>query len=116
MQQKTSLKEILDKISKLPEVYHIAVKIAKMLDDPNISAKQISNVISLDQALITQIIKLCNSAQYGFSRKIVSINEAVSMLGFKTVKSLVFVAVSRGILNQSIKGYDLAKGELGKAL
>ena len=112
MDQEQNLKSILDKINKLPEVYHVAIKVSKMLDDPNVNAQQISKVISLDQALTTQLLKLCNSASYGFSRKIVSINEAISRLGFKTIKSLVFLAISQSTLNHTVKGYDLAKGEL----
>lgn len=109
-----NLKEVLEKIDKLPELFHIAVRVAKMLDDLNVDVTELSRVISLDQALTTQLLKLCNSAHYGFSRKIVTINDAVAKLGFKTIKSLVFVAISHGVLNSSVKGYDLAKGELWK--
>lgn len=103
---------ILNKIDKLPELFHIAVKVAKMLDDINVDVNDLARVISLDQALTTQILKLCNSANYGFSRKIVSISDAIAKLGFKTLKSLVFMAISHGVLNQEVKGYDLGKGEL----
>ena len=82
----------------------------------NISVQEISNVISLDQALTTQLLKLCNSAHYGFSRKIVSINEAISRLGFKTIKSLVFVAISHGLLNKSLKDMISLKVNSGKTL
>lgn len=108
------IKTVLEKIDKLPELFHVAVRVAKMLDDLNVDVNQLSQVISLDQALTTQLLKLCNSAHYGFSRKIVTIKDAVSKLGFKTIKSLVFVAISHGILNSAVKGYDLAKGELWK--
>ncbi|MDD3013366.1 MAG: HDOD domain-containing protein [Candidatus Gastranaerophilales bacterium] len=108
------IKVVLDKIEKLPELFHVAVRVAKMLDDLNIDVNQLSRIISLDQALTTQLLKLCNSAQYGFSRKIVTVKDAVAKLGFKTIKSLVFVAISHGILNSAVKGYDLGKGELWK--
>jgi len=106
------IKVVLEKINKLPELFHVAVRVAKMLDDLNVDVNQLSRIISLDQALTTQLLKLCNSAQYGFSRKIVTVNDAVSKLGFKTIKSLVFVAISHGILNRQVKGYDLDKGEM----
>jgi len=108
------IREVLDRIEKLPELFYVAVRVAKMLDDLDVDINQLSNIISLDQALTTQLLKLCNSAHYGFSRKIVTINDAVSKLGFKTIKSLVFVAISHGILNNAVKGYYLDKGELWK--
>jgi len=109
-----NIQEILVKIDKLPELFHVAVRIARMLDDLNVDVNDLSKVISTDQALTTQLLKLCNSAHYGFSRKIVSLNDAVAKLGFKTLKSLVFVAISHGVLNHELKGYDLGKGELWK--
>ncbi|MFH0703337.1 MAG: HDOD domain-containing protein [bacterium] len=108
------IQSILSKVDKLPELYHIAIKVSKMLDNFNVSINEVSKVISLDQALTTQILKLCNSANYGFSRKIVSINDAIAKLGFTTLKNMIFIVISHGILNQEVKGYDLGKGELWK--
>jgi putative nucleotidyltransferase with HDIG domain len=116
MDKKEKIQELIKKIDKLPEHFYVAVKVAKMLDGFNmdLDISELTNVISLDQSLTTLLLKLCNSAHYGFTRKIVSIKDAVAKLGFKTVKSLVFVAVSQGILNQEVSGYSLAKGELWK--
>lgn len=109
-----NIQNILDRIDKLPELFHVAIRVARMLDDLNVNVQDLSKVILLDQALTTQLLKLCNSAHYGFSRKIISINDAVSKLGFKTLKSLIFVAISHGILNHELRGYDLGKGDMWK--
>lgn len=109
-----SLEKVVKKIDKLPELFHIAVKVSKMLDDPDVNAQELASVILLDQALTTQILKLCNSAHYGFSRKITSIHDAVVKLGFKTLKSLIFMAIAHGVLAQELEGYSLAKGDLWK--
>ncbi|OGI03173.1 MAG: hypothetical protein A2104_10585, partial [Candidatus Melainabacteria bacterium GWF2_32_7] len=111
-----TLQDVIDKIDRLPEHFLVAIKVARMLDGYNLDLdiQELTRVISLDQALTSLLLKLCNSAHYGFSRKIVSINDAITKLGFKTIKSLIFVAVSQGILNQEVQGYGLAKGELWK--
>ena len=111
-----TLQDVIDKIDKLPEHFLVAIKVAKMLDGYNmdLDIQKLTQVISLDQALTSLLLKLCNSAHYGFSRKITSIQDAVAKLGFKTIKSLVFVAVSQGILNQEVQGYGLSKGDLWK--
>jgi len=48
----------------------------------------LAEVISLDPSLSSRVLKLSNSAYYGFPRKVTSISQAVTILGFKTVKNL----------------------------
>lgn len=106
------LEKLIDSVDTLPSNFHIAVKVSKLLDDFNVNIKELSSTISIDQSLTTQLLKLCNSAQYGFSKKIMTVNDAIARLGFKTLKSLIFVVVSKSSFNKELSGYDLAKGEL----
>ncbi|MEI7473836.1 MAG: HDOD domain-containing protein [bacterium] len=106
------VQSLIDKVDKLPEMSAVAVKAAKMLDDEDISVQKLAEVISVDLALTTHILKVCNSAHYGFSRKISSINEAIPKIGLKSLKSIIFLAVSNGVLKKELDGYDLAKGDL----
>lgn len=108
------LNKVVEKINKLPEVFHVAIKVSRMLDNFNVNIQELSQTINLDPALTTQLLKLSNSAHYGFSKEITSINDSVAKLGFKTLKSLIFVAIAQGILNHKIEGYSLEKGELWK--
>lgn len=110
----TNIDELLNKANNLPQNFHVAVKTAKLLDNLNVDIHELSRTISSDQALVTQLLKLCNSAQYGFSKKIASVNDAIARLGFKTLKSIVFAIVTKGSFNRKIEGYDLQKGELWK--
>jgi HD-like signal output (HDOD) protein len=106
------INEILKKAENLPHNFHTAIKVSKMLDDFNVSISKLSEVIGVDQALSAKVLKHCNSAQYGFSRKITTIKDAIAKIGFKTLKSMIFAIVSKSSFNQEIKGYGLAKGEL----
>lgn len=110
-----TLQDIVKKIDKMPGHFYVAMKALKMLEsNPDLSIHELSNIISLDQSLTTSLLKLCNSAEYGFSRKIASLKDALTNLGLKTVKNLVFSVLSERVLNHEIKGYALGKGELWK--
>jgi putative nucleotidyltransferase with HDIG domain len=106
------VQNLIDKVDKLPEISSVAVKAAKMLDDEDVSIHELAEVISVDLSLTTHILKVCNSAHYGFSRKISSISEAISKIGLKSLKSLIYLAISNGVLRVKLDGYDLDKGEL----
>jgi putative nucleotidyltransferase with HDIG domain len=57
---------------------------------------------------------MANSAYYGYARRISSINEAIMVLGFGTVRNLVLAASVSNVMNKELQGYFLLKGELWK--
>ena len=83
------IKQITSHISKLPTLPTVATKLLHMIEDPNVSAREISELISVDQALTARLLKLVNSAYYGFPRKISTITHSVVILGFNTLRDLV---------------------------
>lgn len=112
MSTKPNIQEIIEKIDKLPEINNVAVKIIRMLDDKDTRVKDLSEIISLDQSLTVQLLKVCNSAYFGFSQKITSINDAVVKLGFKAVKNLTFMAITHTAFKREVPGYKLESGEI----
>lgn len=114
--RETSPKEIIQKLvaklSSLPESPIVALQIYRLLDDPDTSAQDLAKIILLDPALTAQVLKICNSAEYGFSRKIATISEAVSILGHQVLKRIIFTIISHGYLNRPVQGYILEKGAL----
>lgn len=67
-----------------------------MADDDRTGALDLAQVLSTDQALTAKLIKISNSAYYGFARRVSTVREAVLVLGFKQVRQ---VAVSASIMN-----------------
>ena len=59
-----------------------------IVGNPASSARDVSQLISTDQALTAKILKVANSAFYGFPRKIATVQLAIVVLGFETVKNL----------------------------
>jgi putative nucleotidyltransferase with HDIG domain len=70
----------------------VIARITQMLQDPATNADELSLAIRTDQGLTTRVLKLVNSAFYGFPGKIGSISHAVVLLGFSTVKNIVLTA------------------------
>lgn len=106
------LEEILSHMENLPELPAVALQVSRMLDNPNSSAQDLAKVIMQDPSLTTKVLKLCNSAEYGFSRKIATISEAVSILGGKELKQIIYTVITHGLFNRPVHGYALEKGEL----
>lgn len=82
----------LRKTKNLPTLPGIIAKLCKMAEDPDISTEQMGKVISQDYVLSAKLLKLVNSAFYGFPQRISSISSAIILLGFNVVKSLIISA------------------------
>lgn len=73
----------------LPTLPIIVQQVMTEINNPDSSIKDITLIIERDQSMSTKILKLVNSAFYGFSKRIGTISHAISILGFETIKSLV---------------------------
>lgn len=96
--------EVLQNLPQLPSMPTVVGQALDLLDDPEAEVKDLAKVISMDISMTTQILKLVNSAYYGFPSQITSINKAMALLGFDKVKSLILsVAVKPMMLSYSGK-------------
>ena len=85
-------RRMVQRIVDLPALPIVVPQVLRLVEDQRASAGDLARVIGSDQALATRILRLANSAFYGFRREIVTINHAVVLLGFDTVKSIVLAA------------------------
>ena len=84
----------LGNIDELPTIPPILVQLNKVLADPSSCAPDVARLIEDDQVLTTRILKLVNSAYYGFSRKITTVKQAVVIIVYRNIRNLVLTAKS----------------------
>lgn len=82
------IRNLASRVAGLPALPMIASRLLEAVDDPQTSAAEMAALISSDPALATRLLKLANSAFYGFPRRIGTVNLAVVVLGFETVRDL----------------------------
>ena len=80
---------IINSIGELPTLPTIYMKLSHLLSVPDASIKMISNIISEDPAIAAMVLKIVNSAAYGFYNKIGDLQHAVVILGLNEIKNLV---------------------------
>jgi putative nucleotidyltransferase with HDIG domain len=89
-------RQLLERVNDLPPLPAVAARVMSMADDDRSSALDMAQVLSSDQALTAKLIRISNSAYYGFARKVSSVREAVVVLGMKQVRQ---VAVGASLMN-----------------
>ncbi|MCH2055436.1 MAG: HDOD domain-containing protein [Thalassotalea sp.] len=72
----------------LPTLPEIALKVREAADDPDINLNQMSEVIAQDPALSMGMLKVANSAVMGRTVKVETVNQAVTRIGLRQIKSI----------------------------
>ncbi len=84
------LKDITGLIS-LPEIY---LKVRHLINDKSSGIDDFANVIIVDSNLSSRVLRLVNSAYFGFPEPVDSITRAINMIGIEKLHNLVLSATA----------------------
>jgi putative nucleotidyltransferase with HDIG domain len=87
--KRQEIRRRLRDIQSLPTLPPIAAKLNKMVEDEDITANQLGNVIERDQVLTSKLLKMVNSSFYGFPQRISTVANAIVLLGINVIKTLI---------------------------
>jgi putative nucleotidyltransferase with HDIG domain len=87
-----SLDTLVRQIGSLPTLPTVLQRVIELVNNPKTSAIQLARIILDDQALTARLLRLVNSPFYGFPRRISTVTEAVTILGFHAVRNLLVTA------------------------
>lgn len=90
--EEKQLRSVIEQITDLPVLPTVASHALSMIDDPQTSAEDLGELFRQDLSLSAKVLKLANSAFYGYSRRISTVSEAVVILGFDTLTNLILSA------------------------
>jgi putative nucleotidyltransferase with HDIG domain len=89
---------IQDALASVPPLPNVVLEMIKEVQNPSATAASVADLAGTDPALVAALLRAVNSASCALTRKVTSVAEAVSYLGFATVRSIVV----RSRLDQSL--------------
>lgn len=90
---------------KLPSLPDIALKIKNILEDPDVSAKQVAKVVGAEATFTARLLKVANSAALNSSgATIKDIPTAITRMGFKMAHSIAVAIAMDQVLNAHSMG------------
>lgn len=108
----TQLNYIVSKVNDMPMLPSRVEKIMAITEDPDSTIESLEKEILMDQSLTSKILKLANSAYYGYPRKINTVSQATILLGFQTIKSMTLASTVNKLLTKELTGYALEENDL----
>lgn len=85
-------RDLVQGVVRLVSLPEVCIRIGEMLDDPMVSASDLGQVISQDASLTARLLKIVNSAFYGFPSRIETVTRAITIIGMRELRGLVLAA------------------------
>ncbi|MBI5634159.1 MAG: HDOD domain-containing protein [Nitrospirae bacterium] len=89
--------ELILKSCEIPAVPMVAMKVLRLVNDPNTEIDALQEAIMADQSLSARVLRVANSVFYGSRRNIDTVSDAIVMTGFQTIKNLVLAAATKDV-------------------
>ncbi len=89
MDKEAILEKLFSGDKQLPSIPSLYSEFKKLSSDPFTSNKKISDLIIRDQAMVTKILRLSNSALYAKSQDINTLTNAITYLGTETLENMI---------------------------
>jgi HD-like signal output (HDOD) protein/CheY-like chemotaxis protein len=119
------LRAVVSRMTSLPTLPAMYTKLVASLDDPEISSRELGEIIAQDIGMTAKILQIANSAFFGLYRYVANPSEAAVYLGIDTIRALtlsttVFSAFQEAGLNPSFIGqlqqHSMATGIVASAI
>jgi putative nucleotidyltransferase with HDIG domain len=104
LQEKTR-REILHKSELIPPLPDLVVRLLAVLNKQETEPQDLETLMQNDQVLVAKMLAMVNSPFYGLNRTIRTIKEAVMVLGFRGVRSLVLATSTAKFLQRDYAVY-----------
>ncbi|HMB01726.1 MAG TPA: HDOD domain-containing protein [Spirochaetota bacterium] len=99
-------RRIAEEIEYIPQFPDNIYKLQQMLSNKDIAFSEIAKIINRDPGLTAELLKIVNSAQYMLRSKVSNITNALSMIGVKGLKSLLYSYGTQKTLGAKYKRLD----------
>ena len=94
--ERPSLAELIECIHTIPSLPEITTRVGRMANDPATTVPMITAVIVKDAGMSAKMLRLINSAVHGVRESVTSLEQAVSLLGFDTIR---YIALSVSVVS-----------------
>ncbi|TGK03930.1 HDOD domain-containing protein [Leptospira semungkisensis] len=104
---KEKIDQLFENEAQLPKISSVVTKVMEMVGKPDVVIADLAKEISKDPGLTAAVIKLSNSAYFRPTKPVKTVQESLMTLGIKTVREIILLNETKGILKKELKGYQV---------
>jgi putative nucleotidyltransferase with HDIG domain len=99
--KRLNLDMVAEGIGQLPSLPAVVHQLLGTIDNEHADIEDLAKKIGQDQALVAKLLRVANSSFYGMQGKVASVQDALVVLGFRNMRTLVLAAALTGSLPKS---------------
>jgi putative nucleotidyltransferase with HDIG domain len=89
MKDREQVASILREIKTLPTLPDVATRVLEMTQNPDVSPRELTEMVESDPAIATRLLKLVNSPFFGVRGTVTSVQQALIFVGVSNLRNLV---------------------------
>ena len=106
---KAAVLESIKKSAAVPSMPQVVLRFLELIQDPDFQYQELARVLSADAGTAGEILRLANSALFGVQQRVVSLQQALTLLGPKRIRSMLLGRYLVDSLSQkSVSGLDMS--------
>lgn len=105
-QMRESLKEYVRSVMPEPSSSY---KIYQQLNREDIEANEVAQLVASDPLLAAKVLKTVNSAAFGFTSEVTSFGRAVTLMGFRSIRSMVLAQSLKESMSDSEEDQEFSE-------
>jgi HD-like signal output (HDOD) protein len=90
--QRPELRALVGRVRKLPAIPRTYAMLRSLITNDDVEISDVATIIATDSAIAAKVLQLVNSSFFGLSRRMTSIQQAVTFLGFTAICNVVLSA------------------------
>ena len=106
---------ILEKIESLPPLPKTIIEIEEFRKKPNKEAVDLLKIIEKDALIISTLLKISNSAMFGFRSKVETPSRAINLLGINFTISIAIGGTVQNLLMTNLEPYSISSDDFMRA-
>ncbi len=103
--QERTRREILNRSELIPPLPDVVVKVLSLLNAGDSEPEELEEHLKNDQVLVAKILGMVNSPFYGLNRQVTSVSNAVMVLGFRGLRSLLLASTAAEFMSRDFSCY-----------
>ena len=106
---KENILEMIKESAAVPSMPQVVSRFLEIMRDPGFEGRDLVKVLSTDAGTVSEVLRLANSALFGVRNKVVSLQQALTLLGPKRTRSLLLGRyLVDSMSKKRIAGLDMA--------
>ncbi len=86
------LNHLISNAQNMPNIPKVVQELIQSFGDENVNSDTIAEKLSKDQAMTAKVLRMANSSRYGGHRNVGSVKDAVVLLGFNAIRTMVLAS------------------------